>query len=271
MSRHDYAMADAPIMSERDRLRVLSEIHDPQTVRMLNHIEVKPGARCLEVGPGNGSIVHAMSQMVGPTGRVVAADVAEGLITDLPANSDFRLCDARTDDLDGPYDIIHVRHVLLHLRERDLVLRRLAEALSPGGSLLVEEYFFPWERNGAAMAGTGDPAGAAAYVDLMKAFLDAAGADWLWAQRLPVRLSGLGLSDVSAEGWFPPTTGDDAAVLPIREGLIRAAPKLRAAGLLDLDEDVIEAGIAFASNPAAMFLPYLLVSAHARRGGEALA
>jgi SAM-dependent methyltransferase len=265
MTRHDYAMAGAPPVSERERLRVLSEMHDPHTTRMLDRIGVPAGGRCLEVGPGDGSIARVLADRVGPSGLVVAADVAEGLMGELPGNIEFRLCDARTDDLGGPYDLVHVRHVLLHLRERDLVLRRLSEALAPGGCLLVEEYFFPWERDGAAMDATGDAAGASAYVDLMKGFLDAAGADWLWSMTLPLRLRDRGLVEVEAEGWFPPTTGAHDAVLPIREGLIGGLPKLRAAGLTDVPEDIAQAGIAFASSPTSMFLPYLLVSAWGRR------
>jgi SAM-dependent methyltransferase len=267
-TQHNYTMANAPTLSERERLRVLAEIHDPQTVRLLDRIGVAPGSRCLEVGPGDGSIVRVLAERVGPTGHVVAADVAEGLMADLPGNVEFLLCDARTDDLGGPYDLIHVRHLLLHLPERDLILSRLCSVLRPGGTLLVEEYFFPWEADSAAATGSGDPAGAAAYVQLMKGFLDAAGADRLWAQRLPMRLAEEGLAEVRADGWFPPTTGADDAVLPIRDGLIAATPKLRAAGLLDIDDETVARGIEFASNAATMFLPYLLVSAWGRGSRE---
>lgn len=263
-TRHDYTMANAPRLSERERLRVLAEIHDPQTVRLLDRIGVEPGARCLEVGPGDGSIARVLAGRVGPTGRVVAADVVEGLMTDLPANVEFRLCDARTDDLGGPYDLVHVRHLLLHLPERELILSRICAALRPGGWLLAEEYFFPWE-DGDAAAGTGDPGGAAAYIELMKGFLDAAGADRLWAQRLPMQLTERGLVEVCADGWFPPTTGAHDAVLPIRDGLIAATPRLRAAGLLDIDDETVARAIEFASSPGTMFLPYLLVSAWGRR------
>lgn len=267
MTTHDYAMAGAETMSERDRLRVLSEIHDPQTIRLLDRIGLKPDGRCLEVGPGDGSIARSMADRVGPNGRVVAVDVAEGLMGDLPDNIEFRLCDARTDDLGEPYDLIHVRHVLLHLRERDLVLRRLAGALRPGGVLFVEEYVLPWELGSGALAATGDPDGASAFVTLMTGFLRAAGADRWWAMSLPLRLKDHELVDVTSEGWFPPTTGDHDSVLPIREGLIRATPKLRSAGLLDIDDQTVERGIAFASDPTTMFLPYLLVSAWGRRPG----
>jgi uncharacterized protein YbjT (DUF2867 family) len=42
-------------------------------------------------------------------------------------------------DSRGEFDFVHTRLVLIHVPERDAVLRRLADALRPGGVLLVEE------------------------------------------------------------------------------------------------------------------------------------
>ena len=39
----------------------------------------------------------------------------------------------------GAFDFVHTRLVLIHIPERDAVLRKLAGALRPGGVLIVEE------------------------------------------------------------------------------------------------------------------------------------
>jgi ubiquinone/menaquinone biosynthesis C-methylase UbiE len=58
------------LTGERQRLALMSELLDPMHRR---HIEslgvVRPGARTLEVGCGNGSIFAWLAQRVGPEGK----------------------------------------------------------------------------------------------------------------------------------------------------------------------------------------------------------
>jgi hypothetical protein len=53
------------------RLRALSEMFDPSTIRHLSERGVYPGWQCWEVGGGNGSIATWLGERVGPTGRVL--------------------------------------------------------------------------------------------------------------------------------------------------------------------------------------------------------
>src|SRR4029078_2070603 len=61
----------------------------------------------------------------------------------LPGSASFeiRQHDITTEPVpDGPWDLIHARLVLLHLPEREEVLRHLVAALAPGGALVLEEW-----------------------------------------------------------------------------------------------------------------------------------
>lgn len=102
---------------------------------------VKPGAKCLEVGAGGGSVARWLAAQVGERGHVTALDLkpnhipAGPSITVLPhdLNSDERLPK-------GPYDLIHARLVLSHLPKRREILRRLVERLAPDGVIVVGDW-----------------------------------------------------------------------------------------------------------------------------------
>ena len=129
---------------ERRRLELLQQHLDPITIRRIERLGLGPGARCLEVGGGRGSIARWLSGLVGPEGHVTATDLDTGFLSelDLP-NVEVRRHDVRTDGFpEGSFDLVHVRNVLLHIGSRMEVLRRMASWLAPGGRLLAEEADF---------------------------------------------------------------------------------------------------------------------------------
>ncbi|GGS26693.1 MULTISPECIES: class I SAM-dependent methyltransferase [Actinokineospora] len=118
---------------EAERLALGEALWDPGTVARLAPL-VGPGARCLEVGAGHGSVARWMvargaevtavdrdvSHLDVPGGRVVAADIRDGL----PG---------------GGYDVVHARLLVQHLANRLDAVRRMADALRPGGHLVLED------------------------------------------------------------------------------------------------------------------------------------
>ncbi len=58
-----------------DRFAGLESVFDPVTRGHLTRLGLPPGARCLEVGAGSGSIARWMADEVGPAGRVLAVDL----------------------------------------------------------------------------------------------------------------------------------------------------------------------------------------------------
>jgi hypothetical protein len=50
---------------ERRRLELFAERLDPLTVRRIKALDLAPGARCLEVGGGRGSIARWLCEYVG--------------------------------------------------------------------------------------------------------------------------------------------------------------------------------------------------------------
>jgi SAM-dependent methyltransferase len=137
MSHYVY---DAAFAEERARLAAMETLWDPGTHRVLTDVGIAPGWSCLEVGAGGGSITRWLADAVGPTGRVVAADLDPQYL-EVPPDVEVAQLDVRTDDLPGTdFDLIHARLLLEHLSEHREVVQRLAAALRPGGWLVVEDY-----------------------------------------------------------------------------------------------------------------------------------
>jgi SAM-dependent methyltransferase len=82
-----------------------------------------------------------LSDVVGPTGQVVATDLQTGLLSEIEAsNVEVIRHDIRTDGFPpGSFDLIHTRAVLMHLSPRVDLLQRIVTWLAPGGWLLFEE------------------------------------------------------------------------------------------------------------------------------------
>ena len=84
---------------------------------------------------------------VGESGSVLAIDLDTSLIEGIDRPQlEVRKADVVTEDLgDELYDLVYVRHTLIHVVERDDVFSRLARSVRPGGWLaLVESDFVTW-------------------------------------------------------------------------------------------------------------------------------
>jgi SAM-dependent methyltransferase len=136
-----YFAAAADSDDELARLRLLENECDPHTQRCLDVIGVGAGWRCLEVGAGAGALVRWLSDRVGPTGQVVAADIEPKYLGDFhQPNVEVRRCDITVDDVEpASYDLVHSRFLLMHLDDPADALRRMAAALRHGGWLVAEE------------------------------------------------------------------------------------------------------------------------------------
>lgn len=192
VSAYTFANADE---QGRTQLQILADILDEHTTTVLLRANITEGWRCLDVGPGRGTITTWMAEQVGSSGHVTALDLDPRHVTG-GDNITIQQGDVRTVDLPGQLDLIHVRLVLLHLAERDAVLDRLVAALKPGGVLVVSDWDAT-DRNMLLHAATPEAAEAFnAFQDGLLAALEANGADIGWARRVPVAMRAAGLDVV---------------------------------------------------------------------------
>jgi ubiquinone/menaquinone biosynthesis C-methylase UbiE len=75
MAPSEYVFQRVEDQRELERLRMIEQVFDPASRRRLLNAGLQAGWRCLEIGPGAGSIMVWMGEVVGPAGRVVAVDL----------------------------------------------------------------------------------------------------------------------------------------------------------------------------------------------------
>ncbi len=147
MSREEYLLADQP--SELERLQLQSRVWEPSGSQLLTKIGDGSGLRALDVGCGALGWLRILSEWVGPSGKVVGADIDELLLdaarsfleAERIANVELAVDDLFDSKLEPEsFDLVHARFVIAPLgggHEQVASHRRLVR---PGGSLVLEEW-----------------------------------------------------------------------------------------------------------------------------------
>jgi 2-polyprenyl-3-methyl-5-hydroxy-6-metoxy-1,4-benzoquinol methylase len=253
---HAYVFDNSAVQATA-RFSALAAIFDPGTVYHLVSTGVANGWKCLEVGGGGGSIASWLCDRVGVEGRVLATDLDTRFLEKLAhPNLEILRHDIVKDSLpEAAFDLVHARLVLAHLPDRDKVLRRMVEALSPGGWLVVEEFDALSLQADPTISPTERPLKA---FSAMRAVMANHGVDLLCGRRLATRVRALGLPDVVAEGrafmFQGRSTGIDlfrASAQQLRDemfasGLISEAEFARDMNLLDSPDLLIPSPVMWA-------------------------
>jgi SAM-dependent methyltransferase len=116
---------------------------------------VRPGAAVADVGAGWGFFTSRLSRIVGPSGRVVAIDIDEGMIATLRtraqeealANVEIVKGDAGDPHLsDGFLDAVLIVNAYHEMRDHQAMLDNIRRALKPDGHLVIVEPISPTHR-----------------------------------------------------------------------------------------------------------------------------
>jgi demethylmenaquinone methyltransferase/2-methoxy-6-polyprenyl-1,4-benzoquinol methylase len=110
---------------------------------MVDALGIAPGQTILDVGAGTGVLARDLAGRVAPDGRVVAADLARGMVRDGKARCpNTHIVWVQADVLDAPFkrgafDWVICYSVFPHFLDQQLAVTELAALLKPGGSLAV--------------------------------------------------------------------------------------------------------------------------------------
>jgi 2-polyprenyl-3-methyl-5-hydroxy-6-metoxy-1,4-benzoquinol methylase len=223
------------------RFAALSTLFDANTRLHLVKRGLAPGWQCLEVGGGNGSIASWMADQVGPTGGVVATDIDTRFLETLDCRNLEVLCHdiARDPMPERKFDLVHARMILIHLPERDAVLRRLAAVLKPEGCLVCEE-FDAVSADADASIGPGEVS-SKTHRAMHRLSVDR-GLDRRYGRLLFGRFRALGLADVGAEATMSMVQSGSPMAM-----LLRASYELRRRAMIDqgyVTDDEFDADLA---------------------------
>lgn len=112
----------------------------PVTAALRDQVTVAEGHHVLELGCGTGEHARALASLVGPTGRVLATDVAQGMVdvatrtlADVPQAEVRRVDAADTGLPDGAFDAVLFVNGLMFLPEPERAASEIRRVLRPGG------------------------------------------------------------------------------------------------------------------------------------------
>ncbi|HMO00099.1 MAG TPA: methyltransferase domain-containing protein [Miltoncostaeaceae bacterium] len=98
---------------------------------------VAPGMRALDVGCGPGALTRAVSDRVGPNGRVAAVDPSEGFAAACRARvpeAEVRVAPAEALPFrDGSFDVVAAQLVVNFMADAEAGVREMARVARPGG------------------------------------------------------------------------------------------------------------------------------------------
>src|SRR5499427_5223456 len=134
----------APVMGMggADWLTRPERIQEEEPDRMLAALDIKPGSVVADVGAGVGYHVWRLADIVGPSGKVIAEDIQEGMIQMMKKNIDDRKLrnveivlgtptdprlPANTNDVILMVDVYH------EFSDPVTMMRRIKDALKPEG------------------------------------------------------------------------------------------------------------------------------------------
>ena len=268
MRQNQYLFDNAAEQSAQ-RFASLEAVFDPWTQTQLARTGVGQGWRCLEIGGGGGSVAAWLAERVGPEGNVLVTDIDPRHLATLAArglpNVEVRQHNIITDPLpESAFDLIHERLVLIHLAQREDVVRKLAAALRPGGWLVLEDFA---SRLIDRTWPVTDPTASALFakaLPVMGRLLADRGADVTWAQRAHQHLRQLGLVEVGAAGFFTVTQGGTPGALVDSANFSQVRAEAVAAG--SLSDAEIDGILALTEDPAFTLSSNPLITTWGRRG-----
>lgn len=185
--------------AEEERLRKQVQELAAEAEWLLDQVEVRPGARVIDLGCGPQGVLDLLSDRVGPRGTVVGLEqsldfvgVARKFVADRQlANVEVVHGDAKATQLPREsFDVVFSRLVLVNVPEPQRVVEEMVALVRPGGFVATHEADF--------LTHLCDPPSPAwdRLVEILQAFSEAKGID-LWVGRKTQRmLREAGLVDV---------------------------------------------------------------------------
>jgi SAM-dependent methyltransferase len=170
----------------------MSQLLDPMHRRHIDALGVvRPGARTLEIGCGNGSISAWLAERVRPGGTAVATDLDLSLVDVREPNLELRQADIVSGPVEpGAFDLVTARAVLHHVQNPDAAIANMVASLRPGRAiLLIEPDFLP--------VSISDPSEVQAFWGGWLAWARERGIDYFIGRTLAPRLASLGVIDIS--------------------------------------------------------------------------
>jgi ubiquinone/menaquinone biosynthesis C-methylase UbiE len=154
MSSKEYVLGTG--LDELSRLGIQHRIWADATTAAWKRAGIGLGSKVLDVGSGPGYVSMDLSQLVGPSGEVLAIDESQNFVEFLSEKakawglSQIRATTGDVQNLaktvkghkvESRFDAAYCRWVLCWLKSPEKALFEIRKALKPGGRLIIHDYF----------------------------------------------------------------------------------------------------------------------------------
>lgn len=119
----------------------------------VQHANVRPGQAILDLAGGTGDLTREFARGVGPSGRVVLADINAAMLehgrrrlvdAGIAGNVEFAQVDAESLPFaDNTFDRVAIAFGLRNVTHKDTALAEMHRVLKPGGKVLILEFSRP--------------------------------------------------------------------------------------------------------------------------------
>lgn len=134
--------------NEEERLRRQPGELAPDSQRLLDQLNIRPGDRAIDIGCGPQGILDLLSERVGGNGKVVGLERSEPTVV-LARQFIAEHCLRNVEVLQGEakatglprasFDVVHARLVLVNVPEPQLVVEEMVGLVRPGGVVASHE------------------------------------------------------------------------------------------------------------------------------------
>ena len=263
MAQSKYVFQRVEDQRELERLRIIEQVFDPASRRRLLGTGLQAGWRCLEVGPGAGSIMTWMGEVVGTTGQAVAVDLDPKFLGESRQSKvEIVRADIRTAQFpEQSFDLIHVRYVLIHLPDYEVALTKMLDSLKPGGWLVLEEPDFS-----ASRGITGDEQELASLRKVNQAIEEmytTRGMDYALGLKLPALMQRRGLQHLTVENDAPLCAGGSGMATVMKMSAEQLREKYLATGVVGQSD--LERYCRFADDASRWAIYYATIAASGQK------
>jgi ubiquinone/menaquinone biosynthesis C-methylase UbiE len=184
---------------EESRLRRQSQELAHEAISLLAQLDIRPGARVLDLGCGPQGILDLLAERVGPEGLAVGlekssqtTELARAFVRERQlANVEVVQGDARSTGFPREsFDLVHARLVLVNVPDPEQIVREMLALVRPGGTVASHEADYSTHR-----CEPSHPAWERLF-SIYQAYSQRNGVDLFVGRRTPSLLRAAGLVDI---------------------------------------------------------------------------
>jgi SAM-dependent methyltransferase len=254
----------------RERMDLLAKAHEPGTLSLLDIVGIPDGSNCVDLGCGGGHITFELARRAGHSGSALGVDSDDELLSlarreaaEQHLNAMFR-AESVEEFSDTGFDVAFARMLLSHVANPAAMVTRMADAVQPGGAVIVEDVHF---------AGCFTEPACDAYdrwVAWFKAAVHGAHGDLDVGPHVPAMLRAAGLRDIGLRVAQPARLDGPVKQLQ-QQSMEKVRAAVLAAGLATAEEyDKAHAELkAFTDDPTTIVASPRMIQTWGRRVAEA--